>query len=96
MSETIKETKKVATIATDYKALYTTECEKNKALETKCAEYEKLIKSYAATTEQNNNALQRATLQYKARTEFMLDCVKHAYLSMQFSVAAGENKGGKQ
>lgn len=96
MSENVKETKKVAPVATDYKTLYAEECEKTKALETKCAEYEKLIKSYAATAEQNSNTLQRATLEYKARTEFMLDCVKHAYLSMQFSVAAAENKGGKQ
>ena len=84
------------TIEPDYKKLYTEECAKNKALENKVAEFEKLCKSYVEREQQSTAALQRATLEYNARVQYMLDCTKHAYLSMQFAVNAGnEQKGGK-
>ncbi len=76
----------------DYKKLYTEECAKNKTLENKCTEYEKLCKSYSERERKALETLQRATIEYNARTKYMLDCAKHAYLSMQFAIAATEQQ----
>ena len=85
------------TLTPDYKTLYTEECAKNKALENKIIEYEKLCKSYSERERQAVETLQRATIEYNARIKYMLDCVKHAHISMQFAVAAANtDKGGNQ
>lgn len=85
------------TIEPDYKKLYTEECAKNRALENKLAEFEKLCKSFSERERQAVEALQRATLEYNARVKYMLDCVKHAHISMQFATTAVDNnKGGNQ
>lgn len=101
MSETKKTiadvVKKPQEIAPDWQKLYVDECAKTKVLENKIAEYEKLCKSYAENARQSAEILQRATLEYNARIQFMLDCARHAYLSMQFAENAAEaKKGGKQ
>lgn len=102
ISEAIKKTRETAdvkanTIEPDYRKLYTEECAKNKALENKVTEFEKLCKSYSERERQAIEALQRATLEYNARVKYMLDCVKHAHISMQFAIAAtDDNKGGNQ
>lgn len=83
------------TITPDWQKLYTEECAKNKALENKVAEFEKLCKSYSERERQATEALQRATLEYNARTKYMLDCARHAFMSMQFAEAA-VTKGGNQ
>ena len=59
-------------------------------LKNKCEQYEKLIQTYKQAQEEATNLLNKATLEYKARTEYMLDCVKHAYISIQFSLNASE------
>lgn len=80
------------TEVTDYKKLYMAEVAKNKTLENKVAEYENICKSYATRVQNAENALKSATLEYNARIKYMLDCSKHAYISMQF---AAESKGDK-
>ena len=74
--------------APDYKAMYEEECKKTNMLTNKCVELEKLCKSFSEQT-------QKATLEYNARTQYLLDCAKHAYISMQFAVDASK-EGGKQ
>lgn len=101
MSETKKTiadvVKKPQEITPDWQKLYVDECAKTKVLENKITEYEKLCKSYAENARQSAETLQRATLEYNARIQFMLDCARHAYLSMQFAENAAEaKKGGKQ
>ncbi len=78
---------------TDYKKLYVETNNKLIAAENKIAEYENLCKSYAQRMQNAENALKGATLEYNARIKYMLDCSKHAYISMQF---AAESKGEKQ
>ena len=80
--------------APDYKALYTAECAKTKALENKVIEFEKLCKAYAERERQANSTLQRATLEYNARVKYMIDCIRHAYLSVQLAENASEQKKG--
>lgn len=84
------------TAEANYQKMYIEECAKNKALEIKAGELEKLCKIYADKTKQATDALHKATLEYNARTRHMLDCVKHAYVSMQFAVAADDKQGGNQ
>lgn len=62
----------------------------NICLKNKCEQYEKLIQTYKQAQEEATSLLNKATLEYKARTEYMLDCVKHAYISIQFSLNASE------
>lgn len=88
--------KKPTEAAPDYKDLYLKECAKTKGLENKVTELEKLCKSYSERERQATEMLQRATLEYNARTQYMLDCAKHAFLSIQFAEAAMKNKGGNQ
>ena len=73
-------------LATEYKqmkAAYET-------LTAKYAEMQKICQSYATRATKAEELLQRATLEYNARTKYMLDCVKHAYLSIQFAEASAE------
>lgn len=86
------------TVAPDWQDLYTKECAKSKALENKIEQLEGLVKSYAQNTEAAQLQLKRATLEYNARVDYLLDCAKHAFLSMQFAVNATSNmtQGGKK
>ena len=64
------------------------------AANAKNAELEKLCKAYAEKAQNAENTLHRATMEYNARVEYMKDCVKHAYISIQFAAnAASEKKG---
>lgn len=91
-----KEAKQTA-LGPDYKQMYLEEVAKNKALENKILEYEKLCKSYADRETNANKNLQRAALEYNARVKYMQDCVRHAYTSIQFAVnAMSENPVGGQ
>lgn len=86
MSEELTTKKKTESKTTpDYKELYKAECEKTKTLENKIAEYEKICKAFSEKANQANQALQSATMEYNARVRYMLDCVKHAYISIQLS-----------
>ena len=104
MTETVKKPTiaeavktRTQTVAPDYQQLYVEECAKNKALETKLAECEKICKTYAERDRETTATLQRATIEYNARIKYMLDCARHAFLSMQFATAATETKqGGEQ
>lgn len=62
----------------------------NICLKNKCEQYEKLIQTYKQAQEEATSLLNKATLEYKARTEYMLDCVKHTYISIQFALNASE------
>ena len=68
--------------------MYLEEVAKNKTLENKILEYEKLCKSYAEREANANKDLQKAALEYNARVRYMQDCVRHAYTSIQFAVNA--------
>lgn len=99
MSEPKKVTpiKDTAKADIDYKKLYTDECAKTKSQAVKIEELDKLCKAYAENAQKMTEALQRAAIEYDARINYMLDSVKHAYLSMQFAVnASDKSKGGKQ
>ena len=79
----------------DYKTLYVKTAAELKTAQAKLQEFESICKSYANSAQKAKSDLQRATLEYNARVKYMLDCVKHAHISMQFAVAAvEENKGG--
>lgn len=79
--------------APNYKAMYEA-CEKERiAAVNKVADLERLCKGYAEREAQANKALQNATLEYNARTKHMLECVKHAYISMQFATES-KTQGG--
>lgn len=80
----------------NFERLYLEERAKNENLVKENESLKQLCKSYATSAEVTERNLQRATLEYNARTKYMLDCVKHAYTSMQFSVNAIEPKGGEQ
>jgi hypothetical protein len=79
----------------DWKAEFVAENKRARGLELKIEQYEKLIASFAERENQSKGALQRATLEYNARIKYMLDCVKHAYQSIQFAANAinPEEKG---
>ena len=87
--------------STDYKTLYNAELSHSKELEAKLnasenknTELEKICKSYAEQANNASNTLQKMALEYDARTKYMLDCVKHAYLSIQFAANATDNNKG--
>lgn len=63
-----------------------------KASKARVAELEKLCVSYRTQAENSDKTLKRMTLEYNSRVQYMLDCVKHSYLSIQFAVNA-LNKG---
>lgn len=76
----------------NYKKLYEKEVENNKVLLIKLEEYDKIMKSLAEKASQAHNTLKSATLEYNARIKYMLDCVKHAYMSMNFAAKADDTK----
>ena len=80
-------------LAPDYKAMYEASVKENLNLTNKLADLEKLCKAYAEKEAQATKALQNATLEYNARTKHMLECVKHAYISMQFATES-KTQGG--
>ena len=55
-------------------------------------EIQKICQSYAQKAADAENLLKQATLEYNARTKYMLDCVKHTYLSIQFAEAAAKKE----
>lgn len=77
---------------TNYKKLYEKELENNRILQIKLDEYEKIMKSLAEKASQAHNDLQGATLEYNARVKYMLDCARHAYMSMNFAAKAANTK----
>lgn len=94
--------KAINTDNVDYKSLYITASTHSKEIETKLAaaeakitELEKICKSYAEQAHNSNKTLQTMAMEYDARTKYALDCIKHAYLSVQFAVNAESNKGDK-
>jgi tRNA A37 threonylcarbamoyladenosine dehydratase len=93
-TEKTEKATKITEATPDYKKLYVAETNKTKVLENKVAELEKLCKSFAEQANIAKDSLQRATLEYNTRTDYMLDCVKHAYVSIQMAstVSNGGNK----
>lgn len=85
MSETTKKSNETTKATPDYEKLYLTECSKTKALELKVEELTKICKSLSEQNNKLQNDLQNAALEYNARTEYMLDAVKHTYISIQFA-----------
>ena len=86
---------------TDYKTLYNAAAAHSKEVESKLAtaeakiaELERLCKSYAEQANNANKTLQTMAMEYDARTKYTLDCIKHAYLSVQFAVNAETSKKG--
>jgi mRNA degradation ribonuclease J1/J2 len=84
----------VVTDEPDYKKLYLEAIARNNALEAQLTEFDKICKSYAERERQANQALQKATIEYNARIKYMLDCVKHAHISMQFATMAKDEPKG--
>lgn len=68
----------------------------NKILKAKVAELEKLCKSFAEREQQTKALFDKARADYNARINYMLDCVKHAYISMNFAVDATNKEGGNK
>lgn len=91
-----KAIQKRALLGPDYKQMYLEEVAKNRALELKMLEYEKLCKNYAEKENSARKDLQNAALEYNARVKYMLDCVRHAHTSIQFAVNAISNSVGGQ
>ena len=58
----------------------------------KMEQFAKLMQSCKEREAQLQDALKKAALEYNARVEYMLDCVKHAFLSMQFAVNAAKTE----
>lgn len=58
----------------------------------KMEQFAKLMQSCKERETQLQDALKKATLEYNARIEYMLDCVKHAFLSMQFAVNSAKTE----
>lgn len=85
-------TKVKPTVAWD--AMYHDAMKQLETANAKNAELEKICKSYAEQANNAANSLQKMALEYDARTKYMLDCVKHAYLSIQFAVNATDNNKG--
>lgn len=82
--------------AVDWEAMYNDAMRQLNAASNKITELEKICRTYATQAETSNKALQKSTLEYNARTQYMLDCVKHAYLSIQFATNAVESNKGEQ
>ena len=80
----------------NYKEMYHDAMKQLDAANAKNTELEKICKSYAEQANNANKALQTMALEYDARTKYMLDCVKHAYLSIQFATNATDNNKGEK
>ena len=89
-----KEAEQIAN-SIDYKKLYEETVKEKQAAESKLAEYENIIKAFAERERKATETLKKATLEYNALTNYMMDCVKHAYLSLQFAANTFENKEEK-
>lgn len=59
----------------------------------KMEQYQKIIQSYQAREQELQKTLKQATLEYNARVQYLLDCAKHSYISMQFAVNATNTVG---
>ena len=81
---------------TETEAVVTAQNTEIEALRVKCAELEKLCKAYAEGAAKAQQALQKATLEYNARVKYMIDCTRHALVSMQFAANASDSEGGAQ
>ena len=57
----------------------------NKTLKAKIAELEKVCQTLSRQTQQTQQNLQRAALEYDAHMKHALDCTRHAYISMQLA-----------
>ena len=79
-------------IKPDFEKLYIEECSKTRALENKVTDLEKLCKAFSEKERQATAAMHKATLEYNARINYMLECTKHAYISMQFAVKASDKE----
>lgn len=69
----------------DYKTMYNKLLEENNLLTAKCAEYEKLCKSFAEREKLLRQNSQNIVTEANAKIQYMLDAAKHAYISMQFA-----------
>ena len=58
----------------------------------KMEQFAKLMQSCKEREAQLQEALKKAALEYNARVEYMLDCVKHAFLSMQFAINSAKTE----
>ena len=89
----MSETKKTQNAATEpnYKAMYEQAMKELGAAQNKNVEYEKIIKSYAAQVTELQNINKQAMLEYNSRCDYMLDAVKHAYISIQLAYKGGKN-----
>lgn len=92
--ETMKTTKSTKVKAINYEKLYNEECKKNLALTTRVTELEKICKSFSEKATKAQNDLQNATLEYNARTQYMLDSVRHCYISIQMAKSSEQTQGG--
>ena len=86
--------RKATAVQPNYEDMYVNTMKELGAAKEKIAQLENLCKSYAAQTEAANTALKKATLEYNARIQFMLDSARHSLVAMQLAVNA-ENKGDK-
>lgn len=66
--------------------------EENKALKARVANLEEVCKAYATRANEHDETLRKATMEYNARTQYILDTIKHAYLSAQFAMNAGKKE----
>lgn len=79
----------------NWEALYKNAQKEIDTLNAKLEQYVQLCESYAKRENEYKTALQKATLEYNARTDYVLDCIKHAYISAQFAVNS-KNEGAKK
>ena len=75
----------------NYEQMYKDLQEQLTAAQNKNLQYESLIKSYAEATNKAQMQLKQATLEYNARIQYMLDCAKHSYISMQFAASSAKD-----
>ena len=89
----MSETKKTqsAAVEPNYKAMYEQAMKELGAAQNKNVEYEKIIKSYAAQVTELQNINKQAMLEYNSRCDYMLDAVKHAYISIQLAYKGGKH-----
>lgn len=66
-------------------------CEENLNLaNNKIEEYKKIIENLKVQNTQLEQQIKTILIKNKATKEYMLDCVKHAYISVSMSVKEGE------
>ena len=89
----VKPTEAENTPILDYEVEYNKAIKELNIAQNKSAEYEKIINAYAQQAKDAQVQLQKAMLEYNSRCEYMLDAVKHAYISIQ--LAYKNTKGEK-